>query len=60
MMKNPPSVEEEIAVRKKLSCGEMLNLNAVIVLNSIEKLKLEILLRAKTYSDVRENLVKIR
>lgn len=59
MMKNPPSIEEEIEVRKKLSSSGFFGLNSIIVLDSIEKIKLEILLRAKTYSDIRENLVKI-
>lgn len=59
MMQNPPGIEEEIEVRKKLSASIVFGLNSIIVLNSMEKMKLEILLRAKTYSDVRENLVKI-
>jgi len=60
MMKNPPMIEEEIEVRKRLSISAFFSLNSIIVLNSVEEVKLEILLRAKTYSDVRENLVKIR
>jgi len=60
MMKNPPLLEEEIEVRKKLFGGVIFNLNSIIVLDSIEELKLEIFLYAKTYNDVRENLVKIR
>jgi predicted adenine nucleotide alpha hydrolase (AANH) superfamily ATPase len=59
MIKKAPLVEEEIGVRKKLSSSEMLSLNAIIILDKIETMKLEILIRAKTYNDVRENLVKI-
>lgn len=59
MMQNPPAIEEEIMVRKKLSMSEMLSLNALIVLDSLDITKLEIIINAKTYSDVRENLVKV-
>jgi len=59
MMKKPPLIEEEIAVRTKLSRTTMVSLNSVIILDSIEEMKLEIRLCAKTYIDVRENLVKI-
>lgn len=60
MMRNPPLIQEEIQVRKRLNLSEIFSLNCIIVLDSIEKMKLEIFLRAKTYDDVRENLVKIR
>ena len=60
MMKNPPSVEEEMHVRQSLSNSYLSTLNPIIVLDSVEEKKYEILLNAKTYNDVREVLVKIR
>lgn len=60
MMKKPPSVKKEIKVRKKLCQSEFLSLNPIIVIEELEVCKYELLIKSKTYTDVRENLVKIR
>lgn len=60
LMKNPLSFEEEVVLRNKLSFSHLQSLNPIIVLDNIEKKRYEIFLNSKTYTDVRENLVKIR
>ncbi|WP_024954961.1 epoxyqueuosine reductase QueH [Sulfurospirillum arcachonense] len=60
LMKKPPLVEEEIRVRKELLLSDMMSLNPIIILDTIEKQKFEILIKSKTYIDIRENLVKVR
>ena len=60
MMKNPPTIKKEIKVRKQLCKGKFLSLNPIIVLKDLEICKYELLIKSKTYIDVRENLVKIR
>ncbi len=59
MMKNPPLIEEEMNVRKMLSYSPMISLNTIIIIDKLEETKFEILIKSKTYIDVRENLVKI-
>ncbi len=60
LIKKPPLVEVEIKVRNLLNGGAFLNLNPIVVLDNIEILKYELIINSKIYSDVRENLVKIR
>ena len=59
LMKNPPSVEKEMILRKELSYSVLPSLNPIIILNTITEEKLEIKIKSKTYIDVRENLVKV-
>jgi predicted adenine nucleotide alpha hydrolase (AANH) superfamily ATPase len=60
MMKNPPSIKTELYVRKELSYSDFTSLNPIIVIEKVELCKYELLIKSKTYNDVRENLVKIR
>ena len=59
MMKNPPSINEELNLRRNLSYSLVLSLNPIIIIDELELTKFEITIKAKTYMDVRENLVKI-
>jgi len=60
LMKNAPSVEDEIKVRNYLSNSYIQTLNTIIVVDIVEERKYEVYLNSKTYTDVREVLVKIR
>jgi predicted adenine nucleotide alpha hydrolase (AANH) superfamily ATPase len=59
LLKKPLHVKEELDLRKTLTNTFFQTLNAIIVLDSIEETKYEIKLISKTYSDIREVLVKI-
>jgi len=59
MMRKPLGVEDEIKLRKCFQESAFLTLNPIIILDNIEVKKYEIKLISKTYSDVREVLVKI-
>lgn len=59
LIKRPLQVEDEIVLRKRLESGVFQTLNPIIVIDNIELKKYEIKLISKTYSDVREVLVKI-
>lgn len=59
LMKKPLHVEDELKLRKALANTIFQTLNPIVVLDSIELKKYEIKLISKTYSDIREVLVKI-
>lgn len=60
MMQNPPSIEDELKVRKELSYSSMMSLNPIIIIDNLEEVKFDIIIKSKTYTDIRENLVKVR
>jgi len=60
LIKTPLHVEHEIKLRYSLSSGFLQTLNPIIVIDKLELKKYEILIKSKTYNDVRENLVKFR
>jgi len=55
---NPPSFEEELALRTKLTNSNY-DLTPIIVVQKVSSKKLTILLDAKTYEDTREKLIII-
>jgi len=59
LMKKPLHVESEISLRKTLTNTIFQTLNTIVILDSIALEKYEIKLISKTYSDIREVLVKI-
>lgn len=60
MLKNPPSIEQEIDFRIQLLETKLFNLSPIIILDSIEIGRYEIYALSKTYHDIRENLVLMR
>ena len=60
LMKKPLHIEAELTLRKALTNTIFQTLNPIVILDSIELQKYEIKLISKTYSDIREVLVKIR
>jgi len=58
LMYNPPSFECELEVRNKLSLDSY-TLGIVIVVDDIPNNKIEILCESKTYSDVKELLIRL-
>jgi len=59
LMKKPLHVEEELELRKKLGSSILISLNPIIIIDKLEFGKYEIIIKSKTYIDVREILVKI-
>ena len=59
LLHNPPTVDCEIEVRKKLFPKSTLGLSPLFVVDSVQLASYEIFLQSHTYSDVRENLVFI-
>ena len=55
---NPPVFETEVALRSKLGMSPY-DLSAILVVEKIPSKKIEILLQSKTYSDVKETLIKL-
>lgn len=60
LMFHPPTVKEQLQIRKELSFGDEQSLHPIIVVDDFSSKFYEIILKSKTYTDVRENLVKIR
>jgi predicted adenine nucleotide alpha hydrolase (AANH) superfamily ATPase len=60
IMKNPLTFEKEVTLRNMLSFSLLPSQSPIIVIDGLEKKKYEVFLNSKTYTDVRENLVKIR
>jgi len=60
LLKKPLKVEDELKLRRELTKGVYQTLNPVIVLDYMELVRYEVKLISKTYSDVREILVKVR
>jgi len=58
-MKKPLHVDEELRIRKELGYSDMISQNPIIIIDKLEQNKYEILIKSKTYIDVREILVKI-
>jgi len=55
---NPPLFEEEVELRSKIDIGAYA-LSVIVVVEEIPINKIEILLQAKTYSDVKEVLIEL-
>jgi predicted adenine nucleotide alpha hydrolase (AANH) superfamily ATPase len=55
---NPPSFKDELALRDKLGTSPY-DLSIILVVEKIPDKKIEILCKAKTYSDVKEVLIKL-
>jgi len=55
---SPPSFDEELKVRHLLEL-DLFSLSAILIVDEIPTKKIEILCQSKTYSDVREILVKL-
>ena len=55
---NPPVFETEVELRSKLGMSPY-DLSAILVVEKIPSKKIEILLQSKTYSDVKETLIKL-
>jgi len=53
IIKNPPSIKEELEIRKKISQSEY-NLSPIIVLEKIEDKRVDVSINAKTYLDNKE------
>ncbi|MBE0491637.1 MAG: epoxyqueuosine reductase QueH [Sulfurospirillum sp.] len=60
MLRKPPSIRREVALRKKLTNTNMLTLHPIVVLDSLSMKHFEMFLEDKIYPDVREILVKVR
>ena len=54
----PPSFEEEMRIRDKL-CLTPYDLSVILIVDEIPEKKIEILCESKTYSDVKEVLIKL-
>ena len=59
LMKKPLHVEDELSLRRELCSGGLMSLNPIIIIDNLTNAKYEILIKSKTYIDVREILVKI-
>ncbi len=59
LMKKPLKIDEELKLRQELGYSGMISLNPIIVIDKLLQEKYEILIKSKTYIDVREILVKI-
>lgn len=59
LCKNPPKIEDEIKLRTVICNSFLQTLNPIIIVNSLNLEKYEIYINAKTYTDIREVLVKI-
>jgi len=55
---NPPSFYKEVNIREKLNLG-FYDLSLIIVVSEIPKTKLEIVCKSRSYTDVRELLIKL-
>ncbi|MEA1953942.1 MAG: epoxyqueuosine reductase QueH [Campylobacterota bacterium] len=55
---NPPPFKKELEVRKSIST-DFYNLSMIIIVEEIPSNKIEILCKSKTYSDVKESLIKL-
>jgi hypothetical protein len=55
---SPPAFKEEVILREKLGTTPY-DLSVVLVVDEIPDKKIEILCQAKTYSDVKEVLIKL-
>lgn len=58
LMKKPLKIDEELQVREKLSYSKMISQNSIIVIDELEQDNYEILIKSKTYIDIREILIK--
>ena len=60
ILKNPPTIEQEIDFRIQFLATKLLNLFPLVIVDSIKMGQYEIYALSKTYHDIRENLVLMR
>lgn len=59
MLFSPPSVEEEMTLRKEIFSSFVPSLSPILILDALEEGSYELSLWQETYTDIRENLVLI-
>lgn len=60
ILKNPPTIEQEIDFRIQFLATKLLNLSPLVIVDNIKMGQYEIYALSKTYHDIRENLVLMR
>ena len=60
LMRKPLLVDDELSLRRLLGYSNFPSLNPIIIVDKIESQKYEISIKSKTYTDIREILVKVR